>query len=71
MSKCKCISCEFLRAHKKLSNTRAEYYCGHENRQYIESYYRQNGIQSMPGFIGFGKVVFPRKTTPKWCPKEK
>jgi hypothetical protein len=71
MSKCMCISCECLRSHKRLGNTRTEYYCGHENQRYIDAYYRQKKIQSMPGFIGFGKAEFPRKTTPKWCPKEK
>lgn len=70
MSGCKCIGCDRLRSYRKPGNTRTEYYCGHENQKHIENYYRQKGIQSMPGFIGFGKSEFPRKTTPKWCPKE-
>ncbi len=70
MSGCKCIGCDRLRAYRKPGNTRTEYSCRHENQKFIEDYYKSNKILSMPGHIGYGKGVFPRKTTPKWCPKE-
>lgn len=39
-----------------------------ENQRYIAEYYRKNKLKSMPGFLGFGELSFPRKRIPKWCP---
>lgn len=71
MSKCDCMNCEYLGSYKKVGNVRTTYRCRHSDQSYILRYFLEHGIFYAPGFLGFGKEGFPRKTTPKWCPLRK
>lgn len=72
MKNCECDKCEYCR--KYLHDTRSGFHCEHPNQRHITNYFKEKGIQKMPGFIGFSEnygVVPKNKTTPKWCPKPK
>lgn len=70
----KCSDCQHCSGFRPLGNTRTEFTCTHPDRDYINDYFHEKGIQKMPGFIGFGarySDAVPIKTAPAWCPKKK
>ena len=68
---CKCLGCRHMKGYRWPGNKRAAYHCVHPDQQYIEKYFRESKLKSMPGFLGYGEVSLPRKRTPKWCPLQK
>ena len=71
MSECKCKSCPYLKVHRKPTNRRSEYHCGHPDQMYILKWFKKSNMQKMEGFLAYGKGELPLKRTPKWCPEEK
>lgn len=67
----RCLDCEFCEEYRKLGNTRREFFCRHSDQKYIHDYFEEHRMKSMAGFLGFGKMEVPLKTSPAWCPRKK
>lgn len=69
----KCSECEYCKGYSKGYAHRKQFYCEHENQQYINSYFESHKISKKPGFIAFSAVYGCKptiKTSPAWCPKK-
>lgn len=69
----RCSECEYCEKRIKGYATRKQFYCKHENQQYIYDYFESHNISKEPGFIAFSTVYGCKptiKTSPAWCPKK-
>ena len=41
------------------------------HQKYIYDYFEEHRMKSMAGFLGFGEMEVPLKTSPAWCPRKK
>lgn len=65
-----CKECPYKKEFQRYGNATSAVSCEHPNKEHINQYFKEHGIQKMQGFLGFTncKGDFPIKKSPKWCP---